>query len=72
MEDRVGIKSIKKTSGLPKSQLLLLGWLNHQLFSYCPHLFKLTLSNKLQNNLSMLRFAQLEDSLILICLRFLL
>jgi hypothetical protein len=58
------IKFIQKTSGLSKSKLQLLGWLNHYLFSYCPvvvydsllfqtiHLFKLTLSNKLQNYLS--------------------
>jgi hypothetical protein len=56
----MNIKSIKKTSGLSKSKLQLLGWLNHQLFSHCLvgiydflifqtiHLFKLTLSNKLQ------------------------
>jgi hypothetical protein len=58
------IKSIQKTSGLSKSKLQLLNWSNHQLFSYCPvvfydflifqtiHLFKLTLSNKLQNYLN--------------------
>jgi hypothetical protein len=59
------IKSIQKTSGLSKSKLQLLGWLNITSYFHIAwsviydflifqtiHLFKLTLSNKLQNYFS--------------------